>query len=325
MGLIGALGWMKVLLLIFAQLLAAICAAAVVSGLFPGPLSVNTTLSRETSVTRGLFIEMFLTFMLIFTIFMLAAEKHRATFIAPVGIGMALWICEMAGTYVNARLLQILTPTGVYYTGGSLNPARSFGPAVITGVWPGHHWVYWVGPLLGAILAVVFYRLMKMLEYETANPGADHDGRDIYQEHGHDHSGAGTSTRYETAHTSTSRPLFLDTYPDLPTARQATDGADERDFAAQLQSGARQPARIQRQVMPSMTDATTVSTTTDIEKPATPMPVHMHGMDGHRDTVNHPDDRPRAHHQKRSSSQYEMASDSSYRHGPSAESGSSES
>jgi aquaporin related protein len=211
MGLIGALGWMKVLLLIIAQLLAAICAAAVVSGLFPGPLSVNTTLSRETSVTRGLFIEMFLTFMLVFTIFMLAAEKHRATFIAPIGIGLALFICELAGTYTNLRMPPMLNSIGVYYTGGSLNPARSFGPAVITGVWPGHHWVYWIGPLLGTILAVVFYRLMKMLEYETANPGADHDGRETYYEQGHGHSGTGTSTRFETAHTSKSDPILLDT------------------------------------------------------------------------------------------------------------------
>lgn len=78
----------------------------------------------------------------------------------------------------------MLTQTGVYFTGGSLNPARSFGPAVITGVWPGHHWIYWLGPLFGAVLAVIFYRLMKVLEYETANPGADHDGREVYHEHG---------------------------------------------------------------------------------------------------------------------------------------------
>ena len=50
-----------------------------------------------TSVVRGVFIEMFLTAMLIFTIFMLAAEKHRATFLAPIGIGLALFIAELAG------------------------------------------------------------------------------------------------------------------------------------------------------------------------------------------------------------------------------------
>jgi aquaporin related protein len=52
-----------------------------------------------------------------------------------------------------------------------------------------------LGPLLGAILAVIFYRLMKMLEYETANPGADHDGREAYHEHGVGRS----STQYEVS------------------------------------------------------------------------------------------------------------------------------
>lgn len=55
----------------------------------------------------GLFLEMFLTALLMITILLLAAEKHKATYLAPVGIGLALFIAEM---------------TGVYYTGGSLNP-----------------------------------------------------------------------------------------------------------------------------------------------------------------------------------------------------------
>jgi hypothetical protein len=66
---------------------------------------------------------------------------------------------------------------GVYWTSGSLNPARSFGPEVVSGNFKSDHWVYWVGPFLGALLAVVFYRLVKILEYETANPGADNSRR----------------------------------------------------------------------------------------------------------------------------------------------------
>ena len=83
------------------------------------------------------------------------------------------------------------------------------------------------------------------------------------------------------------------------------------------------PAMVQRQQMPSLD---TMSTSTGfVEKPAAPMPAHLQMFDGHRsDTVNHPEDRPRAHH-KRGSSQYEMSSESSYRNGPIAESGSSES
>ncbi len=56
---------------------------------------------------------------------------------------------------------------------GSLNPARSFGPAVALRSFPHEHWIYWVGPALGALVAVGFYRFVKVLEYETANPGAD--------------------------------------------------------------------------------------------------------------------------------------------------------
>lgn len=97
MALVGAVGWAKALLLIVSQVLAGIAAAAVVSGLFAGPLTVRTTLESNTSVVRGLFIEIFLTFELIFCIFMLAAEKHRSTFLAPLGIGLALFIAELAG------------------------------------------------------------------------------------------------------------------------------------------------------------------------------------------------------------------------------------
>ena len=105
MCLIGAIPWLRGAVVFVAQILGAISSAAVVSALFPGPLNVRTGLSDEaagaivtTSIVQGLFIEMFLTAELVFTIFMLAAEKHKATFIAPVGIGLALFVCEMCGT-----------------------------------------------------------------------------------------------------------------------------------------------------------------------------------------------------------------------------------
>jgi aquaporin related protein len=40
------------------------------------------------------------------------------------------------------------------------------------------HWIYWAGPAIGAILAVVFYKFIKMLEYEVANPGQDDDDKE---------------------------------------------------------------------------------------------------------------------------------------------------
>ncbi|KAF7517780.1 hypothetical protein G7054_g13696 [Neopestalotiopsis clavispora] len=127
--------------LFVAQILGALLASVIVRFLFPGTFSVRTSLSDGVSLVQGVFIEAILTAELVFTIFMLAKEKHRATFIAPVGIGLALFIAELVG---------------VAFTGGSLNPARSFGPCAVTG-------------------AFVFYRFIKTLEYEMANPGADGD------------------------------------------------------------------------------------------------------------------------------------------------------
>jgi len=111
-------------------------------------------------VAQGIWIEAICTAGLIFTIIMLAKEKHQATFVAPVGIGLSLFIGELAA---------------VYYTGGSFNPARSFGPAAVSGHFFSTHWRYWIGPPVGSILAVLFYQLMKILEYEMANPGQDGD------------------------------------------------------------------------------------------------------------------------------------------------------
>ena len=93
----GSLPAVRGLLLFPAQILGAIVAAALVSCMFPGPLAVQTTLTNGTSIAQGLFIEMFLTAELVFTVLMLAAEKTKATFIAPVGIGLALFVSELAG------------------------------------------------------------------------------------------------------------------------------------------------------------------------------------------------------------------------------------
>ena len=41
-----------------------------------------------------------------------------------------------------------------------------------------YHWIYWVGPILGSLLASGFYKFIKVIEYETANPGQDLDDRE---------------------------------------------------------------------------------------------------------------------------------------------------
>lgn len=180
MCLIGALPWVRGALLFFSQVVGGIVASALVSCMFPGPLNVQTTLGGGTSIAQGLFIEMFLTAQLVFTIFMLAAEKHKGTFIAPVGkfplrvlrVIRRASLTTIAGIGLSLFVAEL---TGVYFTGGSLNPARSFGPAVVNANFNGYHWIYWLGPILGSVVAAGFYKFIKILEYETANPDQDMD------------------------------------------------------------------------------------------------------------------------------------------------------
>jgi aquaporin related protein len=141
-------------------MLAGMAAAGVVSAILPGQLNVSTTLGNGVTPAMGVFLEMFLTSLLVFTIFMLAAEKHKSTFLAPVGIGLSLFVAEMVG---------------VFFTGGSLNPARSFGPCVVTRNFPGYHYIYWFGPVMGTLLAFGMYKIVKVVEYQTVNPGQDFD------------------------------------------------------------------------------------------------------------------------------------------------------
>ena len=67
--LVGAVTPLRGVIVGIAQIVGSIAAAAVVSALFPGPLLIRTTLSTnpKTSLERGVFIEMFLTAQLIFT------------------------------------------------------------------------------------------------------------------------------------------------------------------------------------------------------------------------------------------------------------------
>jgi len=151
--LIGKITIVRAILLGMTQCVGAIAAAFVVQALFSGGLNVDTTPSATTSNAQAVIVEMLLTAQLVFTIFMLAAEKHTGNYIAPVGIGLSLFIAELVG---------------VFWTGGSLNPARSLAPPVATRSFHNTQWIYWVGPFVGAILAVIIYKIVTVLEYTTA-------------------------------------------------------------------------------------------------------------------------------------------------------------
>ncbi|PHH69592.1 hypothetical protein CDD80_6638 [Ophiocordyceps camponoti-rufipedis] len=158
--LVGAVSPLRGLLVLPAQLAASVAAAALTLVLLPGnKIVISSALSPQTSVIQGLMLEMLLTGQLVLTVYFLAVEKSRATFLAPLGIGLSVFISHLADAN---------------FSGSSLNPARSFGPAIFAGFEP-YSWIYWLGPFMGSLLAWAVYSLLKWMDYKTANPGQDDD------------------------------------------------------------------------------------------------------------------------------------------------------
>jgi MIP family channel proteins len=95
-------------------------------------------------IWQGILIEFIVTFVLVTVILMVALDTKSKTGLAPLMIGFTL-----AASMLAAWPL----------TGGSLNPARSLGPAIFANHWE-NHFVYWIGPLVGAIIAGILYRVV---------------------------------------------------------------------------------------------------------------------------------------------------------------------
>ena len=98
-----------------------------------------------------------LTFALVFVIFATAIDPKGLTHLALMAIGLMVMVDHFIG---------------VPMTGASMNPARSFGPAVVGNVWT-DHWVYWLGPLIGAALAALIYEFVFLQREEEDSEIAD--------------------------------------------------------------------------------------------------------------------------------------------------------
>ena len=123
--LVGGLPTVRSLLVVVSQLVAGIAAAGIASALFPGDLNVDTTLGGGTSIVQGLFIEMFLTAQLVLAIIMLAVVKHKGTFLAPVGIGLAFFVTQLCGRkFPGGKRPSLRSIMLTYYRQASTSPAH---------------------------------------------------------------------------------------------------------------------------------------------------------------------------------------------------------
>ncbi|KAK4759973.1 hypothetical protein SAY87_023104 [Trapa incisa] len=101
------------------------------------------SVSSGVSVWNAVVFEIVMTFGLVYTVYATAVDPKKGNIgiIAPLAIGFI----------VGANILA-----GGAFDGASMNPAVSFGPAVVSWSWT-NHWVYWVGPLIGAGIAALVY------------------------------------------------------------------------------------------------------------------------------------------------------------------------
>ncbi|PHS09516.1 MAG: aquaporin [Kordia sp.] len=129
---------------ILAQCIGAIIAAALLLLLFPENEFLGTTLPK-IDVWRVFLFEVILTFFLMMVIINVSTGSKESGIMAGIAIGGVVWFeAQFAGPI----------------TGASMNPARSIGPALVSGHLE-YLWLYILAPILGAILAVMSCKLVK--------------------------------------------------------------------------------------------------------------------------------------------------------------------
>ncbi|KAF0893460.1 hypothetical protein E2562_025253 [Oryza meyeriana var. granulata] len=135
-----------------AQLLVAVLAVLLLRLASGGMRPMGFTLGHGIHERHALLLEVVMTFGLVYGT---AVDRSRGRGgvgdIAPLAIGF------VAGANILA---------GGPFDGAAMNPARAFGPALVGWNWR-HHWVYWLGPLIGAGLASALYEFVMAEQPET--------------------------------------------------------------------------------------------------------------------------------------------------------------
>jgi aquaporin TIP len=130
-------------LYVVAQLVGAVLAAALLKMLIPGAMANGLGshgVGPRVTTEAALVLEMIMTCTLVVAFFLTATSTRPE--LRPLMLGAVVLLGQLFGAGL---------------TGASMNPARTFGPALLSGVWTGH-WLYWIGPLLGSALAAMLWR-----------------------------------------------------------------------------------------------------------------------------------------------------------------------
>ena len=135
------------LMFVFGQMAGAVIGALLLLATIPDAADSNLgahALGPDVSISMGLVMEIVVTCVLVFVIFATAVDPGGIAPLAPLAIGLAVLVDHLAAIPI---------------TGASMNPARSFGPALVSGEWA-DHWIYWLGPLIGGGIAAVLYQVV---------------------------------------------------------------------------------------------------------------------------------------------------------------------